>query len=261
MGLDIYLYAREQAEQSDRYSEATKALYGRADYDSLTEQQKDEARRALPEYARHEDVPSQRYPDYLFNRRYLRSSYNPGGFNHAVPQFLCTAANNYPNERGSLYWIFEPLGREWDGDAGDLTADDLPALRECKKRAEEVAGELRTCDPLRTLTAGPNIFGKAPTLTDDQALALYREKLVAGRISPDGWWSNAEMDVFGDGITVLAAIPGKGTFGEPAVHLIYRATGDGFDSYVQSAEITAEFCDEAIALVERDGGARLSWSG
>jgi len=45
------------------------------------------------------------------------------------------------------------------------------------------------------------------------------------------------------------------------VHLVYRASDGGFDSYVQAAEITAEFCDEAIALIERDGSCEMSWSG
>jgi hypothetical protein len=69
------------------------------------------------------------------------------------------------------------------------------------------------------------------------------------------------MDVFGGGITILAAIPGKATFNIPGVHLIYRAADEGFESYVQSAEIVAEFCEEAIALISVDGSCEMSWSG
>lgn len=260
MGLDIYLYTAAQAAQNKAHHEATDALYERPDYDSLTDAEKRAAYAALPTYSGYETVPSERYPNHLFDRRYLRSSYNSGGFNHAVPQLLKTSGEKeYPHERGSLYWIFEPMGREWDGDEGVLTADDLPKLRECRQRAQSVVEELSQSDRLRVMTVGPNIFSGPSQHTDDDALAMYRSR---GATSfDDGWYTQGDLHVFGDGLTVLAAIPGKGTFGEPSVHLVYRGADESFESYVQSAEIVVEFCDEAIALVERDGGASMSWSG
>lgn len=261
MGLDIYLYTRELAAQNDVHDRASEALYERPDYESLTGDEKRAAYRALPPYAPHVGVPSERYPDHLFNRRYLRSSYNGGGFNHAVPEMLATSGEeSYPHERGSLYWIFEPLGREWDGDDGDLTEADLPALAECRKRAETVARDLAGSDRLRVITVSPNIFSEQPKTTENEALAMYRARPVTS-FGDDSWYSVCDMNVFGKGLSILAAIPGIGTFKEPGVHLIYRAKDDGFDSYVQSAEIVVEFCDEAIALIERDGGCRMSWSG
>jgi hypothetical protein len=259
VGLDIYLYDKAQAEQNERHNVASTAFYERADYDSLTEEQKEAERAKIPAYAPWTTVPSERHPEHLFNRRYLRSSYNNGGFNHAVPEMLGTAKNDYPDERGSLYWIFKPMGREWDGDDGNLTAADIDKLRECKARAQEIAADLTKCDRLRVTTINPNLFASAPQHTDDEALAMYRAELP---LHGDGWYSKGpDLNVFGDGLVVLAAIPGKASFGPPGVHLIYRASDDAFESYVQSAEIVAEFCDEAIALIERDGGARISWSG
>lgn len=64
-----------------------------------------------------------------------------------------------------------------------------------------------------------------------------------------------------DGLTILAAVPGRRTFNVPAVHLVYRMEPDGRDHYVATAEITAEFCDEALDLIRRDGSAVMSWSG
>lgn len=266
MGLDIYLYTADQGRRNAEYDAASDALYtedpdGKSPRDKMSDEEY-AAWRERYSYSGQEDVPSEKYPTHLFNRRYLRSSYNGGGFNHAVPNLLGGGeVDTYPNQRGSLYWIFEPMGREWDGDEGTLTADDIDKLRECKARALEVVEELRASDRLRVMTASPNMFSAPPKTTDDEALAMYRREVANGRIKPDSSWGNAVMDVYGSGVTVLAAIPGKATFDVPGVHLIYRMGDEGFESYVQSAEITAEFCDEAIALVERDGACQLSWSG
>lgn len=247
MGLDVYLYTKAQAEAS----EASEAFYEREDWPS--EAERVAARDALPSYEGYTDVPSERYPGHLFNRRYMRSSYNGGGFNSAVPSMLGV-------DHG-IYWIFGPMGREWDGDEGTLTADDLDKLTESKARALRVAEELRESDRLRVMSVAPNVFSKPPTFTDDQALALYRQKVTDGRIQPDGWWSNSDMDVFGDGLKILAAIPGQAAFDVPGVHLVYRASDEAIDSYISSAEIIAEFCDEAIALIRKDGSCSMHWSG
>lgn len=251
MGLDIYLYTKAQAEANERHDKATEAHFDREDWPSEADEKS--AYEALPKYETYTSVSSTLYPDHLFGRRYLRSSYNGGGFNNAVPSLLGV-------DHG-LYWIFEPMGREWDGDEGTLTADDLDKLRESKVRALQVADELRKSDRLQVITIAPNMFRDLPTVNDSEALAKYREKVETGRVNPDGWWSNAEMNVFGGGFTVLAAVPGKTTFDVPGVHLIYRQGDEGFESYVQSAEITAEFCDEAIALIRQDGSCSVHWSG
>lgn len=265
MGPDVSLYSIRDAEMNRRHYEALDALYERAQTEGreVTDDERRDlnGRFPLSDYA---DVPSERYPNHLFNRRYLRSSYNGGGFNHAVPEMLGTAGRDgaqYPHEYGSLYWIFEPMGREWDGDEGDLTAEDLPKLAECRKRAEAIVAELSACDRLRVMTVSSNMFSERPRHSDNDALRMYREAVAAERVKADEWWCSLDMDVFGDGVPVLAAVPGDTTFGIPGVHLIYRASDEGFGSYVQSAEIVVEFVDEAMMLIARDGGAQMSWSG
>jgi hypothetical protein len=123
-----------------------------------------------------------------------------------------------------------------------------------------VASELQQSDQLRVKTVAPNVFSPPPLHSDDEALEMYRAAVAKGRIGADSWWSNVDMDVFGAGLTVLAAIPGRATLGVPGVHLIYSAA-DALLSYVHSAEIVAEFCDEAISLIERDGSCSIHWSG
>lgn len=266
MGLDIYLYERAHHDQNEQHEREWSALYERKDAGEITEAEYDELRKQITQYASHIDAPSERYPDHLFNRRYLRSSYNDGGFNHAVPDFLGTSGDaEYPGARGSLYWIFEPMAREWDGDEGILTADDIDKLRASKVRALEVADELRKCDPLRVMSEGLMI-GPAEHMwheppTEAEVLAWYRaekERHATGD-RPDGGYSNAKGMVFGfeKGLEVLAVAVGRQLFGPGAI-LVYR---QDVTSYVESAEITAEFCDEAISLIERDGSCCLSWSG
>lgn len=268
MGLDIYLYTAEQARRNAEYEAASEAFYepgpdGTSPRDRMSEDER-KAWYAEHEYSRYDRVPSERYPDHLFKRRYLRSSYNGGGFNHAVPEMLASSDGLYPEDYGSLYWIFEPMEREWDGDEGALTADDIDKLRASKARALEVAEGLRKADRLRVMTIDHNPFGGLSTRTDADALKSYRAEVAKGS-GPfgDGWYSTdgGNLNMFGDGLTVLAALPGRSSLNTPAVHLIYRAGDEGFESYIQSAEIVAEFCDEAIGLIERDGSCRLSWSG
>lgn len=265
MGLDVYLYTAIDAAMNKQHSDALEGLHNDAEADGR--EVSTEEHRAVSEanpYASHADVPSERYPDHLFNRRYLRSSYNGGGFNHAVPEMIGTSGD-YPKDRGSLYWIFEPMQRDWEQDSGDLTYLDVERLRECRARALEVADLIRTADRLRVKTIGPNMFSAPPAHTDDDALKIYRDHVEAMRErgrEMEGWYaSGPDLNVYADPLPVLCAIPGRDTFGIPAVHLIYRAEDEAYDSYVQSAEITAEFCDEAIALIERDGAAHMSWSG
>ena len=48
---------------------------------------------------------------------------------------------------------------------------------------------------------------------------------------------------------------------KPYAGMVREPNDDGFESYTQSARIIAEFCEEAISLIERDGTCHLSWSG
>jgi hypothetical protein len=265
MGLDIYLYTKDRAAADAEREHAWDEVYDSGRWNAMSDEEKDAWRLEHPYPDRDTDTASRRYPDHLFNRRYLRSSYNGAGFNHAVPQMIGSSGDGetYPNERGSLYWVFEPMGREWDGDEGTLTVEDIPKLAASKARALEVADALRKSDRLRVLTVSPNMFSAPPQHTDDDALRMYREHIAARQPDhdDDGWYMTRDLEVYGAGLTILCAVAGKATFDIPGVHLIYRAGVDGYESYIQSAEITAEFCDEAIFLIERDGSCSLSWSG
>lgn len=266
MGLDVYLYTREQAEQNDRHGKASEAFYGDPAYESWDEDERKRRRADMPEYAHMTDVPSEKHPEHLFNRRYLRSSYNGSGFNSAVPELL-------GDETTDLYSIFAALfdvAGKPDTDAlGWLYSEHVEALGHCRDRALDVAERLRSIErPLRVLTVSANQLSGTGFLDYDEqdALRIYREAVGRGMTS-DGWASSRDLTTFGaEGDTFLAAVPGgeRMFFNEqrwPAVHLIYRMSDDTLASYVASAEITAEFCVEAIHLIEQDGSAYMSWSG
>lgn len=281
MGLDVYLYEREQQEATDAHSKAWEAWwekYGERDEaDPAVKQSKLEhemgisghetdcsecVKAAIPEYSGSSDVPSEKYPDHLFNRRYLRSSYNGSGFDRAVPDFLGDPG------RGSLGWIFEPVGITDEYEV-KLTEASVAGLEQAKTRALGIAEELRKCDPLRVMDAtamlgpGSHLWQALPT--DDEVLAWYREeqKRNSGRSAPfdSDWYSTAKGSVFGfdKGCEVLAMTLGRDVLGRPCAMAVYRS--EAVDSYIQSAEIVAEFCDEAIMLVRRDGSAYVHWSG
>lgn len=281
MGLDVYLYERAQQEASDAHSVAWDAWWerfgGRDEDDPAVKQSKlehemgiegheadcsDCVKAAVPEYAGSSNVPSEKYPEHLFNRRYLRSSYNGSGFNRAVPDFLGDS------ERGSLDWIFRPVLAA-DEYETELTEKAIPGLEQAKTRALGIAEELRKCDPLRVIDAtamlGPvdHLWSQLPT--DDEVLAWYRSEKARHQAAPadpfdSDWYSTAKGSIFGfeKGAEMLAMTLGRDILGRPCAMAVYRS--EAVDSYIESAEITAEFCDEAIMLIRRDGSAFMHWS-
>jgi hypothetical protein len=187
MGLDVYLYSREQQEAANARERAWETYYEKWG-EQPDSPEKEAAYQALPSHQGFDAVPSEAHPDHLFNRRYLRSSYNSSGFNAAVPDMV--------SREHDLHWIFEPVKLD-DQYEMELTQASIPALEVARKRALQVADEIRACDPLRV---------------------------------------SDEMSTVGE-----------------AAHVK--------EDYAISAEITAEFCEEAIALIREDGSATLHWSG
>jgi hypothetical protein len=257
MGLDITLHSRAECEQNERHDREWNALWGRKERGEITEQQYEELCKGIPPWASATSVPSERHPDHLCSRRYLRSSYGEGGFNRSVLDMT--------GQDHGFYWIFEPLGREWGVDEVELTAADIPALREAQKRAEEVAGELRRCDPLRA-TKISALFGAAEHLwggppTTDEALRWARDELGREPAAIFDSYSTGKGAVFKSGLEVLAVTVGRDILGSPAAILVCRLDPETVEHYVATAEIAAEFCEEAIGLIEREFSCRLSWSG
>lgn len=258
MGLDVYLYDKASHEQTERHEREWEELWERKDRGEITEAEYDQLRKTITQYASHAGAPSETNPGHLFNRRYLRSSYNEGGFNRV--------AENVAGH--DLYWIFEPLGVEFDGWDGLVTRAHEQSLEQCRDRARQVADEIRGWDRLKvTELRGPMLGGadhmwpKHPT--KDQVLTWAREEL-ARKSALDGSYSTAKGTVFPEGFEILAVTQGAPEFGftsEPVTYAVFRVDDEALAHYVQAALITAEFCDEALDLVRQDGAAYMSWSG
>lgn len=251
MGLDIYLYTDAEQKKNNAYEKAAEEFYDR----ERTEEEK-KAFREQWDYTFYTSVPSREHGGGTLNdRRYLRSSYNGGGFNNAVPQML--------GREASYYWIFEGIQPDQEPDI-ELTAASIPALEAARGRAEKIAADLRELSaPVKVMTVSHNMFRAQSPKTAEEALAWYREQASKGDSAPGGGsWSNIDGHFFGGSpVEVVAAVPGVSVLGEPGVHLVYRLDDDVTDHYAQSAEVAAEFTEEAIELIRKDGAVHMHWSG
>lgn len=267
MGLDVYLYTKAQHLQNEAHTKEEEDFYGGPDwplYDEKSQEEREAFRANRQyEYEHFTDTPSRAYPgkSTLNNRRYLRSSYNGGGFNSAVP--------NYLGREASYEWMFSDAIDVRGGEYSKWwTEEDIPALETAAKRAVEVSFDLKALEtPLNVITVSPNLFGPPPTVTSQGALEWAREQLEREKeMGDDNWfkggWQNATGHFFtvGEAISVVAAVPGEDYFGKPAVHLVYKAEG-ALESYVESAVIAGEFAEEAIELIRQDGSCYVYWSG
>lgn len=284
MGLDIYLISREQHAAEERHEREWEACYNKyhkenGDFrEGVTQEQYDEARKQVPEWPSRSDaeVKSRQHPECYSNRRYVRSSYNDSGFNSAVPEMIGV-------DHG-FYWIFEPvIGDNPEPYHTDLTEEHIPRLEQAIERARQVAQEIRNCDGLQTMTAGPilgsNTHQWREPPSEKQVLDWYREEAKRQNTSGGGY-SNAKGLVLGfdEGFEILAltvsANPlarfsagllmntvGANIGALPQAIAVYRMSDDTKKSYIDTAEVVAEFCEEAIELIKSDGGAVMSWSG
>jgi hypothetical protein len=267
MGLDIYLYTKAQGLQNEAYTKEEADFYGEGWelYDEKTEAEREHFRNNRQfSYTHIQDVPARAYPgkSTLNNRRYLRSSYNGGGFNSAVPRLLGRVA--------SYEWIFSEAINIAEGEYDKWwTEEDIPGLLTAQKRAEKIAVDLMNLEtPVDVLTVSGNMFSPPPNVTESEALAWAREQLQKAKEGPDdffggGGWQNGTGHFFGTGealLEVVAAVPGQDYFGTPGVHLVYKADG-ALDSYIESATIVGEFAEEAVELIREDGSCYVSWSG
>jgi hypothetical protein len=268
MGLDVYLYTKAQQLQNEAHNKEETDFYGAEWelYDSKTEAEKEHFRNNRQfHYVHQTDVPARAYPgkSTLNNRRYLRSSYNGGGFNSAVPRLLGRPC--------SYEWIFEKAIAVDSGEYDKWwTEEDIPGLSEAAQRAAQVAVDLLNLEtPLSVLTVSGNMFSAPPTVTETEALDWAKLEVEKAKGQSDdaffgsGGWQNGFGHFYGLGdalLEVVAAVPGQDYFGTPAVHLVYKA-GDALDSYIESVTIVGEFAEEAIELIREDGSCYVSWSG
>ncbi|MGD9643992.1 MAG: hypothetical protein AB7V08_14840 [Elusimicrobiales bacterium] len=193
------------------------------------------------------DVPSDKYPDHLFQKTYLRSSYNEAGFNSVV--WALTG-------KEGLYYIFQPPQDEYEI---PYSKEDLAA---CRGRALEVLEELKRARPLYVMTVGFNPFipvERYKDMTARKAVEVANKELdrvvICESKGPESnrpkviWYLTRDGHFFvSDPPKLVAAVPGVDALGMPAVHLVYEASDADKAWYIQATEIVVEFIDYAMTL-------------
>lgn len=253
MGLDIYTVTKEQHEKDEAF-EAKWADYPDKDTEPERHAEWKADWDALPG---HDNVPSERFPENINNRRYLRSSYNSGGFNTQVPRMTRDDDHHY-------YWVFAPVRPDEEEYTTEIT--DLAAIELCRERAVQIVDALEKIksEPVyNVMTETATRFGgDKAAVSAEQALVIFDSERAKEKDSMfDSGYSNRDGAFFPDSrsIHMVAAIPGVDVLGQPAMHIIHKE--EFHDSYLESAHVLVEFCDELAALVTSDGAAYLNWSG
>lgn len=180
-----------------------------------------------------QNAKSTKYPDHLCGTRYLRSSYNSGGFNSRVRDLLGE----------DLYTVFEVGDRyEWEP-----TQDELKAARE---RAVKLVDRIKAVE--RPLAAF-DVFNFGDGVgSDAEAIKVTQEQLAKDNAFGGGW-SCREGTFYPDGMKVIGFVPGK-AYGRETVYIVHEVD---LEWYVQMAEIVVEFIDTALAMTS----PRIHWSG
>lgn len=193
-----------------------------------------------------EEVKSDKHPDHLCNKTYLRSSYNDAGFNKVVRDLTGK----------DLWWVFEEVLGGDDHNLPDTAYDGTPvnvkAWLTARSRAVELLNHLKECGNIRVCSHSPtNIFKpEAKSVDSEKALEIYREHLDshANRESPYSYSNGKGLFLCeGDELTVHALINGKDALGQPTVHIIYSAD---ISWYIEAAEVVVEFIDHALSMEE-----------
>lgn len=203
------------------------------------------------------DGPSKLHPGNICTPTYLRSSYNEGGFNSAVPRFL-------KDPSASFYGIFEEVLKDFDERNNYyVEVRDPEAVRDAQRRARDVAKRLRALEnPLTAIEAPVYTPGG---MSDVEAIRWVEDELAKAKARPsvfaDSAFSNSQGFIDPRGVMVYGVT--RHTRG--GALLIIKAETDGkpwTTSYIESAEILAEeFCETLLALIARDGVCYLGWSG
>lgn len=190
------------------------------------------------------EKPSEKYPEHHCNRAYLRSSYNSAGFNTVVRRLTGK----------DLYWVFNPRNVNEEG----YIIFSERELKEAKKRALSLVKELKAIDYPLGVTYQDSQSTKNYVHIDDVISLVNNEleKYKKGGAMGDYASSNGKF-FFRNPLKVVALLPGKSPFGY-CVWVVYEMPKDVFEYYIQTAEITVEFIEEALL---QEIPAVVVWSG
>jgi len=277
MGLDIYLYKCDDLEKKERleneYEKTSEENwnYDGRDYKSLTDEEKENARKKNKEVATalglDEDggypeekieIPHPKYKDHYFKIGYFRSSYNGGGTNNVLERA------GIP----TLYEIFDHKRNQYN-----FIPDWEASLKRCenalRKAIEHAASPAGKYDIMHV---GPNPFRNPEEYpqSEQDALNIFYEQLKkwGSEHYKDGHgYSNGEGEFYPKGIKVVAMLPGfydsftKTMFGKPMqeTYLVYESE-EKMKWYIEALEIVR---DTILYVLEKPDKDKFyfHWSG
>lgn len=256
MGLDVYLYRYENYEQAmaieEKYNRyATKHLWGRADYNTLTEAEKAKLRIDIAEYAKvigasadgepncseRIELPSKTDPKHYFKIGYFRSSYNSGGFNTVMGDLI----------GNDLYTIF--------GEHDEYhVKPDWAAAREIA--IEMLNDAIRAAAERPYYVTDVSIRGNLTELSNRAAVDIVLEHLK-NKDDEFECYSSGEGFFDLNGSKLIAAIPAL-YYGSPSVKLVFEDK-DHLKWYLDALRIVIETIDYVLQSDDPDKYV-LHWS-
>lgn len=195
------------------------------------------------------DVPSERWPEHLCNRRYLRSSYNAGGFNQVVGNLIGVTLYEIFGYRFDGDGVEGTVPYDEDTDEGGYWEPSKAHLEAALVRANAVRDQLNVAAPLAVEALRPawNLHEEGPK-NANQAMAVALEKLNADA-SFDSFSCREGTFFTKEPMTVKAVVYGATEF--------YVVHETDLTFYRQMADVIVEFIEDALAMT----CPRISWSG
>ena len=260
MGLDIYLYRYDNFEDTEarenKYTEFSEKLWnGAGDYDSLTQEQKDELRNKDKEFAKslnldewgtdestceQIELDHPDYPNHYFKIGYFRSSYNSSGIERILRNLGVPTLSDIFRDNDE--YKFQP---DWDA-----------ALAKC----EVAINLLKEKGAYRVNQVSANIFRESSVKSEKDALDIFLKNLEKDRDSDMRSYSNADGEFYLDEpLEVVAMIPGKTTLLREQ-DCVYVVTKSDNEWYVQALEIVRDTIKHVLSQ-ENKNQYYLHWSG
>lgn len=244
MGLDIYLYRyddyKKSRELEEKYNDFSEKLWGElGDYKSLTEEQKNETRDKIKEYAlslgldewgslkdgvEHIEENHPDYPDHYFKIGYFRSSYNDGGIERILKNLGLPTMSDIFDYNGEYH--FQP---NW---------------KQSLARCEDVISQFKKKGSYRVHLVNGNMFSEPKIHSEKEALDVFLEELGKHNSTKDNGerynYSNINGEFnMAEPLKVLAMIPGTyRIFNEqPCVYVVTESDNTW---YIQALEIVRD---------------------
>jgi len=262
MGLDIYLYRYENFEETRRKEDLHSEFYDKtweevADYDSLSEEEKDAIRDKINQYALSiglEEDGSDRsmyekvemdhpdYPDHYFKIGYFRSSYNESGIQRILKNMDLPTLNDVFNVNDNEYHV-------------------KPDWEKALENVESLILRFKEKGNYRVRAVYPDKFGGEVPGSEAEALKIFQEEIDKHEGKCDYNYSSAKGEFsYHSPQKVLAMIPGQNRYIFNDRPCTFVVTESDNSWYLQSLEIVRETCKFVLAKEDKEK-YYLHWSG